>query len=525
MGREALRMQWLVMAIFLLLVGTSIVPAVAQNTEKQSSSRGYWLYVGGSGPGNYSKIQDALNFSIDGDTVFVYDDNAPYLEQLTIDTTITLLGENRTTTIINSTADEFYTVLTIKADDVHLSGFTIVFNGGNGVEILSNHTMVSNLTLQSGIQGWSGIGIRLSNARDTLITDSLITRAQIAIFLAESAGTSITNNLIIDPGLNGIIVLSSHNFIDGNTIMGNLEPYTKPIGIYLSGSANTISHNTIQAMVGNATDGISLNHGTDNVLEGNVLVNTGFVWYASERNTVTNNSVNGKPFVFRVGQSNEVIDDAGQVILINCTRMTIQNLTLFNSRYGIYLHGTTDSIIQHCIISECWYGVDLEVSQDNIIQYNTISHCEDGIFIYQGSLNRVENNTITESMYYGLLISSKNTQVSFNQIDSCSIGIMVSQCRSSRVTGNTIQHCTCGVYLEMATATTVAQNNFFDTLLDATFYTSLLNHWVGNYWGSSRLLPKIILGSLLVYDEPTPYGRTIIIPWINIDLHPAQTPL
>ena len=35
-------------------------------------SRGNTLYVGGSGPGNYTKIQDAIDNTSDGDTVFVY---------------------------------------------------------------------------------------------------------------------------------------------------------------------------------------------------------------------------------------------------------------------------------------------------------------------------------------------------------------------------------------------------------------------------------------------------------------------
>lgn len=524
MGTEPLNVKWLAIGILLLLVGTSILPVIAQETKQQpSTSQGNWLYVGGNGPGNYTKIQDAINASIDGDTVFVYDDNAPYFEQLTIDTTLTLLGENQTTTIINSTADEFYTILSINADSVHLSGFTIIFNGGNGVEILSNHTRLSNLTLQSGIQGWSGIGIKLTTAYDTIITDTLITRAQIAIFLADAIDTSITHNLIVDPGLNGIIVYSSDSIIDGNTIMGNLEPYTKPVGIYLSSSRNTVSRNMIKAMVGNATDGISLNGATDNIIEGNTLVNTGFEWYASERNIFANNTVNGKPFVFLVDRSDQVIDDAGQVILVNCTRMTVEHLSLFNSRYGIHLYQTTSSIIQECYISSCWYGIGLEVSQDNIIQHNTISHCEDGIYIYQGGSNRVENNTINRSRYHGLLISSKSTWASQNQIDNSSVGIMVSRCLSGSFTRNTIRHCLWGIYLEMAATTTIAQNNFLDTLLDAVFYTAFLNHWAGNYWGKSRILPKIIPGSILIYDEPFPYGRSFVIPWFNLDLHPAQT--
>ena len=517
----------LTVGLIFLLVATSVFPITAQDIEKQSqpASRGNWLYVGGSGPGNYTRIQDAINNAITGDTIYVYDDSSPYSEQLTVNTTLTLIGENQTTTIINSTADECYTVITINADDVHLSGFTIVLNGGSGVEVFANHTRLSNLTLYSGIHGWSGTGIKLYHVHDTVITNILITRAQIAMLLTYATYTSITHNLIVDPGLNGIIVYSSDNIIDGNTIMGNLDPYTQPVGIYLSGSRNTVSDNTIKAMVGNATHGISLNAATDSVIEGNTLVNTGLEWHISERNNFANNTVNGKPLVFLVGQSDQVIDDAGQVFLINCTRMTVQNLTLFNSGDGIYLYGNTDSIVQHCHISSCWSGIDLEASQDNIVQNNTMTNCEYGISIYQGDSNRIENNTINGSKYCGLLISSKSTQASHNQIDACSIGITVSRCRHSSVTRNTIHQCIWGVYLEMATATTIAQNNFQDTQLAAAFYTAILNHWTGNYWGRSRILPKIIPGSILIYEQQDPHApKRIIIPWINVDLHPVRNP-
>jgi hypothetical protein len=59
------------------------------------------LYVGGSGPGNYTRIQDAINASVDGDMVFVYDDLAPYHEQLTINKTISLVEESAATTVID----------------------------------------------------------------------------------------------------------------------------------------------------------------------------------------------------------------------------------------------------------------------------------------------------------------------------------------------------------------------------------------------------------------------------------------
>ncbi len=67
-----MKRKWLAIGIILLFVGTCIIPATAQDTEElQPSSRGNWLYVGGSGPGNYTKIQDAIDNASDGDSVFV----------------------------------------------------------------------------------------------------------------------------------------------------------------------------------------------------------------------------------------------------------------------------------------------------------------------------------------------------------------------------------------------------------------------------------------------------------------------
>jgi len=124
MDKKPLIGKWLAIGIILLFVGTCTIPASAQNTEKsQSTSRGNWLYVGGSGPGNYTRIQDAINASSDGDTVFVYDDSSPYLENILIDKSISVVGEDCNSTVIlgNSSTD----ILTINRERVLLSGFTI----------------------------------------------------------------------------------------------------------------------------------------------------------------------------------------------------------------------------------------------------------------------------------------------------------------------------------------------------------------------------------------------------------------
>jgi len=483
------------------------------------------LYVGGSGPGNYTRIQDAIDNASTGDTVYVYDDSSPYLETLTINTTLSLIGENQNTTVINTTGDDYKTMVTINASDVRLSGFTIVVHGDPAVKVLANHTVITNLTIHPGFSGWSGTGIRLFKARYADVSDTIIRNTFTAISLTDAAHTTVSHNIIIDPYDSGITVFSSNSTISENSIIINYDPYVRPDGIHLDGSDNYIFNNSVKAMVGNATGGISLWESTGNVIEANTLFHTGFECYKSEANTFINNTVNYLPFVFLVGQSDQVIDDAGQVILVNCTRMTIQNLTLSHTHYGIYLYGTTDSVIQNCLISSCWYGTYLDTAQANTIQNTTIANSDYGIYVNRGSANSIENCTITHSGYNGLLISSKNTIVSHNQINASAIGISVSGCRHCTVQMNTIQNCSWGVYLELTLADTVTQNNLINNTLDAAFYTAILNHWTNNYWGRPRTLPKIIPGMILVFESSFPYYRpTIIIPWMNVDWHPATHP-
>ena len=118
-----MKQKWLAVGIILLFVGTCIIPAIAQTTEKPlPASRGNWLYVGGSGPGNYTWIQDAIDNASDGDTVFVYDDSSPYpINGLKIEKSINLIGENKTSTEIIG-----ITGINILADKVNISGFNII---------------------------------------------------------------------------------------------------------------------------------------------------------------------------------------------------------------------------------------------------------------------------------------------------------------------------------------------------------------------------------------------------------------
>ena len=79
-----------------------------QQTLSSGSSPFLFWYVGGSGPGNFTQIQDAIDNASNGDTIFVYDDSSPYFEHLSIQKQINLIGENKETTISNSLENSQY---------------------------------------------------------------------------------------------------------------------------------------------------------------------------------------------------------------------------------------------------------------------------------------------------------------------------------------------------------------------------------------------------------------------------------
>ena len=84
-------------AVFLIcigLIGISFVP----HTVSDEPVRGITLYVGGSGPGNYTMIQNAIDDASAGETVFVY--NGTYFENVIVNKTIDVIGEERNNTII-----------------------------------------------------------------------------------------------------------------------------------------------------------------------------------------------------------------------------------------------------------------------------------------------------------------------------------------------------------------------------------------------------------------------------------------
>ncbi len=119
----------IIIGTIILLISSSSIATAYKTTKTNENTRtgGNTLYVGGSGPSNYSTIQAAINTADPGDTIFVY--QGTYLENIYINITLNLCGEDKNTTIIDGGGQHDVIYIGFPANSVTITGFTIQHSG------------------------------------------------------------------------------------------------------------------------------------------------------------------------------------------------------------------------------------------------------------------------------------------------------------------------------------------------------------------------------------------------------------
>jgi parallel beta-helix repeat protein len=112
------------------------------------------------------------------------------------------------------------------------------------------------------------------------------------------------------------------------------------------------------------------------------------------------NTADGKPVYYWINRRDITVPlDAGYVALINCTRITVQNLTLANNFQGIFLAFTTNSTITNNDLTNNIGGIMLVNASDNTISGNLISNSFCGISLLFTSNNTISENNILNNVY------------------------------------------------------------------------------------------------------------------------------
>jgi parallel beta-helix repeat protein len=244
MDKYPLISKGLAVGIVLLFVGTCFIPLTAQYVEKPSllTSSGHWLYVGGNGPGNYTTILDAVDNASDGDTVFIY--RGMYNEIIVINKNqLTLIGEDKNTTIISFNRTYHMRQITINANTCSIENLQITQNNNSiipqGILINSNYNTIKNSIIFNVTEG---IELSAGSESNTIIHNE-IKNNLIGIDASSSTYNNISHNIFANNTQNNIY-LSTQS--DNNDVSFNTMD-TSAFGMRFVGSKyNNVYKNCIQ---------------------------------------------------------------------------------------------------------------------------------------------------------------------------------------------------------------------------------------------------------------------------------------
>ena len=210
-------------------------------------------------------IQEGIDNATAGDTVFVY--NGTYYENVVVDKTLDLIGEDRNSTVIDGSRSG--DIVAISTNNVNISSFSIV-NGTNGLFLWSCSNNIINKNI---IKYNTRIGISLSGSdEENIISNNIIMNNSNAGIKLENTSNfnTIEYNQIIGngdtvKGGGGILVFASSGpypyHQDNNTIRNNIIESNKEYGIFImngyssSPTNNSIYHNNFNGNLINSFDG------------------------------------------------------------------------------------------------------------------------------------------------------------------------------------------------------------------------------------------------------------------------------
>ncbi len=381
---------------------------------------------------DYPTIQEAINANetLNGQTILV--DSGTFYEHITVNKSLSLVGANKETTIIDGNHAGTVIQLETGISNVSICNFTVRNAGLN--------TSGAYSLVNACIAGW--------NAQNIDVEDNVFLNAGRCIVFGSSSLINISNNDISNSASYAVDVggPSSTNV----TLSDNLIHDYGTFGISVDGDARycRIMNNTVE----NGQSGIGLfpNMNTlffprDNLIEGNTFSNNSvtnvWVWGSGSnpaqvyytntfrRNNMTNsqhynlivwgdnlpsfmqdidssNTANGKKIYYLVNMSNVEIDpancpDAGYLALVNSTNVTVKDFAFTYNKDGLLLAGSANCTLTNMTVANNrLHAVAMNVS---------LPSYWGGLTFFESGYNTVEDCQICNDSYgVGLCYSNWN---------------------------------------------------------------------------------------------------------------------
>ncbi len=304
---------------------------------------------------SYATIQEAIddNATTDGHTILV--EYGVYGEDIVVNKSIRLIGENRTDTIIEGFGYE--EVVRIRVSNATLSGFT-VRNGWNAVSVSSvMPPRVTGVNVSNNLLMNSTVGLSITSAGECCFDGNEIVENEIGVY--GSSNNSIFNNAI------------AHNF---------LGVCSNPNNVWRNNSLASNTYNLGFALY--FLYGVS-----GNTYEGTVDIDN-------------SNTINGKPIYLICNQSNLLIEPTtfpqiGYLGLISCSNVTVRNSTLSDNGEGAFLFNCVNCTLDSCTFRNNLEGI-YSLANSTTLQNNIVLDNLLGVMV-QGFNDTIRDNAIMDN--------------------------------------------------------------------------------------------------------------------------------
>jgi parallel beta-helix repeat protein len=352
---------------------------------------------------SYATIQEAINApeTLSGHTILVQE--GTYYENIVINKSISLIGENEASTVIDgrSTAP----VIFVNVSNVNVSMFTI----------------------RNGIKGIKLVEASYCNFRENVITSNIE---------------------------DGVSLYYSHNNTFVQNVIAN-NSHKQPErwhGVFLQWSDwNSFFNNTIFSN----DNGFRLWYSSYAILRNNSFYNNyhnfdvyGSLWDSANwiHDIDSSNTIDGKPIYYWIDQQNrQVPSNAGYVGVINSRNITVAQIEVTNNAQGVLFFNTNNSIVENVQLYSNGDGICFYRSSNNIIRDSKILNNSCGIVFsthtgnFHSDNNIIENNTISkngEGILFGF--NSRSNYITGNDIAENDYGIIFGKVMNNSIVRNKV---------------------------------------------------------------------------------------
>ncbi len=385
-----------------------------------------------------------------------------------------------------------------------LTNNTVTSNSGSGLSVyFSDQMSVVNNTLSNNSR--SGMSVHESTQRGTIVNNTFSNNGWTGVYLENSHDNTLGGNKFVHDG----VFIYSHalssmvnNIFPNNTVNG------KPLGQFIELNKGTINGNDYgQVILLNCTDtvvengffdetsaGVEIIYSHNTTLRNNEFVRdgifvTGETPYYWAQNISTDNTVDGKKLGYFYQLDNSAIDGRqyGQLILVNCTSVTVSDGVFVNRPVGMQFAYCDNITVTNTTVSGSGYdGVWLVSPTNNTMVDSTVtSNGRDGVLFYYGTDNGLTNCNVSANGRHGIYVYASD----YNGLENCTLlsngenGVYVYVSWYYDIENCTIQSSEDGIYLlngynGTVTGSTISHNSENGMYLQSFWDSEVTNNTV-----------------------------------------------